>query len=75
MRSKGPLRSPAINLGGAIATTGGVVFIGAALDRRLHAYDTETGRELWQGDLAPWLDATTMILLNQGGAWYSPNRN
>jgi glucose dehydrogenase len=39
------------NLGGPIVTTGGVVFIGAALDRWLHSYDIETGRELWRGAL------------------------
>jgi quinoprotein glucose dehydrogenase len=39
------------NLGGPIATAGGVVFIGAALDRFLHAFDIETGRELWRGPL------------------------
>ena len=33
-----------MNLGGPIVTAGGVVFVGAALDRRLHAYDVETGR-------------------------------
>ena len=31
------------NLGGPIVTAGGVVFIGAALDRWFHAYDVETG--------------------------------
>ena len=40
------------NLGGPIATAGGLVFIGAALDRSLHAYDIETGRELWRGNAA-----------------------
>src|SRR6185503_15503465 len=39
------------NLGGPIVTAGGLVFIGAALDRSLHAYDIETGRELWKGAL------------------------
>jgi quinoprotein glucose dehydrogenase len=48
------------NLGGPIVTAGGVVFIGAALDRRLHAYDVETGRELWQGALPESAKATPM---------------
>jgi quinoprotein glucose dehydrogenase len=39
------------NLGGPIVTAGGLVFIGAALDRFLHAFDIETGRELWRGPL------------------------
>jgi quinoprotein glucose dehydrogenase len=40
-----------LNLGGPIVTGGGIVFIGATLDRRLHAYDIETGRQLWEGTL------------------------
>jgi quinoprotein glucose dehydrogenase len=48
------------NLGGPIATEGGVVFIGAALDRALHAYDVETGRELWKGPLPASGKATPM---------------
>ena len=48
------------NLGGPIVTAGGVVFIGAALDRSLHAYDVETGRELWRGALPESGKATPM---------------
>jgi len=49
-----------INLGGPIVTAGGVVFIGAALDRALKAYDIETGRELWRGALPESGRATPM---------------
>lgn len=48
------------NLGGPIATAGGVVFIGAALDRWLKAYDIETGRLLWRGTLPESARATPM---------------
>ena len=48
------------NLGGPIATAGGVVFIGAALDRWLHAYDIESGREVWRGPLPESGRATPM---------------
>jgi quinoprotein glucose dehydrogenase len=48
------------NLGGPIVTAGGLVFIGAALDRSLHAYDIETGRELWKGALPASGKATPM---------------
>ena len=69
------------NLGGPIATAGGLVFIGASLDRRLHAFDIETGRELWSGDLPQSGKATPMtyrlasgeqlvaIAVGGGGAW------
>lgn len=40
-----------ILLGGPIATAGGLVFLGATLDPFLKAYDIETGKELWRGQL------------------------
>jgi quinoprotein glucose dehydrogenase len=49
-----------VNLGGPIITAGGVVFIGAAVDRSLKAYDIETGRELWRGPLPESGKATPM---------------
>jgi len=69
------------NLGGPIATAGGLVFIGASLDRKLHAFDIENGRELWSGDLPQSGKATPMtyrlasgdqfvaIAAGGGGAW------
>ena len=69
------------SLGGPIVTAGGVVFIGGALDRWLHAYDIETGRELWRGPLPESGKATPMsyrlasgqqfvvIAVGGGGAW------
>ena len=48
------------NLGGPIATAGGLVFIGATLDRAIRAFDVETGRELWKADLPAGARATPM---------------
>ena len=39
------------NLGGTVTTRGGVTFVGATVDNYLRAFDTETGRELWEGRL------------------------
>ena len=36
-----------LNLGGPIATAGGLVFIGASNDHRFRAFDSKTGKELW----------------------------
>jgi quinoprotein glucose dehydrogenase len=45
-----------------------VVFIAAALDRSLKAYDIETGRELWRGALPASGKATPMTYrLASGG--------
>ena len=48
------------NLGGPIITAGGIVFIGATLDRAFRAFDVETGRELWKADLPAGARATPM---------------
>ena len=38
-------------LGGPVATAGGLVFIGAAMDHYLRAFDIANGTELWRGRL------------------------
>jgi quinoprotein glucose dehydrogenase len=48
------------NLGGPIITAGGIVFIGATLDRAFRAFDVETGRELWKAALPAGARATPM---------------
>jgi quinoprotein glucose dehydrogenase len=46
------------NLGGSIATAGGLVFIGATTEKAFRAFDTETGSELWQARLPYTANAT-----------------
>jgi membrane-bound PQQ-dependent dehydrogenase (glucose/quinate/shikimate family) len=46
------------NVGGSILTKGGVAFIGAATDRYLRAFETETGKELWRERLPEGGQAT-----------------
>jgi quinoprotein glucose dehydrogenase len=48
------------NMGGPIATAGNLVFIGAAMDSYLRAFDIETGRELWKHKLPAGGQATPM---------------
>ncbi len=48
------------NMGGPIATAGGLVFIGAAMDGYLRAFDIETGVELWKHKLPAGGQATPM---------------
>jgi quinoprotein glucose dehydrogenase len=36
------------NIGGPLVTEGGLVFIGAAMDERFHAFDKSTGKLLWE---------------------------
>ncbi|MBX3494548.1 MAG: pyrroloquinoline quinone-dependent dehydrogenase, partial [Parvibaculum sp.] len=48
------------NFGGPVVTAGGVVFIGAAMDNYLRAFDAATGAELWKGRLPAGGQATPM---------------
>jgi quinoprotein glucose dehydrogenase len=48
------------NMGGPIATDGDLVFVGAAMDSYLRAFDIETGRELWKYKLPAGGQATPM---------------
>jgi quinoprotein glucose dehydrogenase len=54
------------NLGGPIVTAGGLVFVGATLDRQLRAFDVETGRELWHAVLPAGAKATPMTYAVRG---------
>ncbi len=48
LAAKGIPRTGTENFGGSICTAGGLVFIGAAQDERLHAFDSATGALLWE---------------------------
>ncbi len=49
-----------INLGGSMVTAGGLVFIAAAMDDHLRAFDAETGKLLWEGKLPASAQAAPM---------------
>ena len=58
------------NLGGPIATAGGLVFIGATKDARFRAYDAKTGKELWYAQLEAAGGATPMTFMGRNGTQY-----
>jgi quinoprotein glucose dehydrogenase len=49
------------NLGGSVATAGGLVFIGGANDRQLRAFDAKTGRVVWHAELPASGHATPLV--------------
>ncbi len=55
-----PVKLGTPNLGGPVVTAGGLVFIGAALDNYLRAFNLENGEELWKGRLPAGGQATPM---------------
>jgi quinoprotein glucose dehydrogenase len=48
------------NIGGPIATGGGLIFIAATIDRLFRAFDLTTGKQLWRADLPASAHATPM---------------
>jgi quinoprotein glucose dehydrogenase len=52
--------------GGVIATGGGLVFGASTNDALLRAYDSATGKQLWQGPLAAVAEATPMSYIVNG---------
>jgi membrane-bound PQQ-dependent dehydrogenase (glucose/quinate/shikimate family) len=67
LESRLPVTMGVPNLGGSIATAGGLVFIGAAQDRMIRAIDIGNGRELWRHPLPAIGAATPMTYRAPGG--------
>ncbi len=66
-----PIRVGLPNVGGPLITASGLVFIGAAFDRYLRAFDLETGEELWRAGLPFGGQATPMTYrARDGGRQY-----
>jgi quinoprotein glucose dehydrogenase len=54
------------NIGGPVATAGGVLFIAATMDGYLRAFDMTTGEELWKDKLPGGSQATPMTYTVDG---------
>lgn len=63
------LKTGTPNVGGPLATGGGLVFIAAAMDNYLRAFDAAGGEELWQGKLPAGGQASPMSYV-YGGRQY-----
>lgn len=58
------------NLGGSIATEGGLVFIGATNDSRFRAFDSGTGKLLWETKLEASAHANPVTYMGRDGRQY-----
>jgi quinoprotein glucose dehydrogenase len=54
LTAQGAAKTGTENYGGAIVTAGGLVFCAGTRDRKIRAFDKETGAELWSATL-PWV--------------------
>jgi quinoprotein glucose dehydrogenase len=59
-----------VNGGGSIATAGGLVFIGATNDKRFHAFESKTGKLLWETKLEYDAIATPITYGGKNGKQY-----
>ena len=58
------------NTAGAIATAGGLVFVGATSDSRFRAFDSKSGKELWVTKLDHTATANPMTYRGKNGKQY-----
>ena len=63
-------RTGVSNSAGAIATAGGLLFVGATTDRRFRAFDSKTGQELWVTKLDHTASAIPMTYRGKDGKQY-----
>jgi glucose dehydrogenase len=60
LQRRGFDKTGAPGMGGTIATAGGVLFIGATIDKRFRAFDAATGAQLWETTLEASAHATPL---------------
>ena len=56
-----------INLGGALVTAGGLIFVAATRDPTLRAFDIDNGKMLWSAELPAAAPATPMTYRTAAG--------
>ena len=66
LAAKGIHNTGTMNFGGAVATSGGVLFIAATADEKIRAFETYSGRVLWESQLPAGGYATPSIYMVNG---------
>jgi quinoprotein glucose dehydrogenase len=59
-----------VSLGGSIATAGGLVFIGATNDSRIHAFESRSGKLLWEARLEASGHSSPVTYMGRDGRQY-----
>jgi competence ComEA-like helix-hairpin-helix protein len=70
LKAKGFSNTGALNMGGPIVTAGGLVFVGASNDRRFRAFDTKSGRQLWETELEASAHSVPMTFMGRDNRQY-----
>jgi quinoprotein glucose dehydrogenase len=67
--AKGIRNTGTMNFGGAVATAGGVIFVAATADEKIRAFESHSGRMLWEHQLPAGGYATPSVYM-VGGKQY-----
>ncbi|HTO73992.1 MAG TPA: PQQ-binding-like beta-propeller repeat protein, partial [Gemmatimonadales bacterium] len=70
LESQGLKNTGTPNVGGSVATAGGLVFIAATTDSKFRGFDSRTGRELWMTRLDATGDTVPMTYQGASGKQY-----
>jgi glucose dehydrogenase len=70
MEAKGLHNTGAFGQGGPIATAGGLIFIAGTIDKRLRAFDSRTGKQLWEAGLDAEGHTNPMTYMGRNGKQY-----
>jgi len=70
LEAKGVMNTGSFNKGGSVATAGGLLFIGASYDQRMHAFESKTGKLLWETKLAENANANPITYTGKNGKQY-----
>ena len=70
LKEKGVENTGALNQGGGIATAGGLIFIGATTDKRFRAFESKTGKQVWETELEASAHDVPVSYLGRDGRQY-----
>ena len=70
LEEKGVHNTGTMNMGGSAATAGGLVFIGATNDRHFRAFDSKSGKVLWDKQLEAGAYASPIVYQGKDGKEY-----
>jgi len=70
LKANGMAGTGTLHVGGSIATASGLIFIGATIDRRFRAFDSRTGKQLWETELDAAAHSVPMTFLGKDGRQY-----
>ena len=70
LKEKGITNTGTLNLGGSIATASGLIFIGATIDCHFRAFESRTGKQLWDTELPACAHSVPMTFLGKDNRQY-----